>query len=225
MSGPAPSTTFLRELGPDLGWPAGWRAALAGVLPPTPVERLRLLAGAHRRVLVASVGGRARLRRWLDEQRGTAPVQLPRWLLEEWIADRVSFYGDPSLLPVVVAALCLVPKPVRDAVVAETAFLAVGVDSAAWTGSANLADREGVRKARVVALGPSVDVRVVLHEVAHCWHSALPDEHSSLITTRGEAGLWALASREDWHPRMDTHIAKDERLADACAFCWGAEVK
>jgi hypothetical protein len=58
---------------------------------------------------------------------------------------------------------------------------------------------------------------IAMHEIAHSWLSPRP---TALITTQGEASLRAMAAKEGWLPRVDAHIARDERLADACLWAW-----
>jgi hypothetical protein len=166
------------------------------------------------------------LRRWLDRERTAPTTDAPAWLLAQWCCERVSYYGDPALLPVVGRALARLPRPVRGAVLDECTFLSVGHQTRAWTGSSHLLDRDGARRPQLVVLSGALPhvadlERIVLHEAAHCWLSA-PHEHSQLISARGEQGLYALATREGWLPRVEAHVARDERLADALEQIWSA---
>jgi hypothetical protein len=43
---------------------------------------------------------------------------------------------------------------------------------------------------------------------------------TALITSQGEASLRVMAAKEGWLPRVDAHMARDERLADACLWAW-----
>jgi hypothetical protein len=214
----APPRELLEALGQDLALAPDWRARARAATAA--VERRALLRRVARQLLVASRGGRARLRRWLDARGGSAPTPVPPWLLREWLTERVALVGDSAALPLVVEALCLVPEPVRHAVVAETCFTAVGWSSCAWTGSSVLVDREGTRKPRLVMLGPASDVGTVLHELGHSWHSPLREEPVPLGSTRGVEQLLALASRDGWRARADAVLARGERLADGCMFAW-----
>jgi hypothetical protein len=209
---------LLEALGQDLALAPTWRAQAARATAA--VERSDLLQLIARQLLVASRGGRARLRRWLEARGGIAPTPVPPWLLREWLTERVALVGDSAALPLVVEALCLVPEPVRHAVVTETCFTAVGWSSRAWASSSVLVDREGNRKPRLVMLGPASDVGTVLHEVGHGWHSPLCEEPVPLGSTRGVEQLLALAARDGWRARADAMVARGERLADGCMFAW-----
>jgi hypothetical protein len=189
----APPRELLEALGQDLALSPDWRAQARDATAA--VERRALLHRVARQLLVASRGGRARLRRWLDARGGSAPTPVPPWLLQEWLTERVALVGD-------------------------SAATAVGWSTRAWAGSSVLVDREGTRKPRLVMLGPASDVGTVLHELGHTWHSPLREEPVPLGSTRGVEQLLALASREGWRARADAMLARGERLADGCMFAW-----
>jgi hypothetical protein len=229
----APARDLLARLAEDCRWPAvtigrlvvwgeaGWRDAVARATPP---ERGQLVAQLGRQLLVASAGGRARLRRWLDDRPPPAP-SMPTCLLPQWLRERVLFYGDGCMLGAVIEALILVPAPVRAAVLTEVAFLAVGAETRAWTGSAALVRPDGRRPTRLVMLSgadrhaPDL-VRTVLHECGHAWSAPLPREGEALATVHGEGCLLALARRDGWADRADGIIDAGERLAEGLALAW-----
>jgi hypothetical protein len=207
----------------DLEWPTivlgqvvvcgrpSWRRVLARATPPERLTALKALP-----LLQATAYGRRRFATWQGVNRLPA---LAAGRLEASLRERVAFYGDSALLPVVVAALALAPAPVRESALAEVAFVAVGVDSVAWTGAAAFGDRDGRRKLRVVVLGPNADVRIVLHELGHTWNAPVDDGHVA-VTAGGEAAVLELARVEGWSDRVELLSAKSERLADACAQAW-----
>jgi hypothetical protein len=100
----------------------------------------------------------------------------------------------------------------------SSAVQRVHTDSGAWFGSSYFADRVGRRLPHVVVLGAGASVKLVLHECAHAWHAALPDE--ARPPAIGVQGCTALLQLEGWRERFDEHNARGERLANACAFVW-----
>jgi hypothetical protein len=234
-----PEAHALLALAGDCGFPAvsvgravvrgetGWARALHGCPPAIPRERAVLLRGLEKPPLVSTPGGRARLRAWIAAQKTAPSTPLPSWLAATWIREKVSFYGDASMLPGVVAALSRVPAPVRDAALAEVAFLAVGADTCGWMGSSTLLDRDGARRPRIIVLSGHdlADVeRITLHEIAHAWAAALPHEGSMLTTAQAEERVFALARREGWIARAEAHVQRDERLAVALEKIWATRV-
>jgi hypothetical protein len=195
--------------------PVAWGAVLAIA---TPGERRQLLARLQRRLLVATVHGRRRLRAWLSESRPLPPSLRPAEL-RSWLRERVSFYGDTPLLDVVVAALEVAPEPVREAAIAEVAFLGVGVESRAWIISSMFVDYEDRRKSQVVVLGPTVGVRTVLHELGHAWHARQCKPGSAATPA-----ITALAERalrlEPGCAALSALELVEERRAEACALAW-----
>jgi hypothetical protein len=202
---------------------AAWTRAFLGCPPATPRECAVLLRGLETPLLVSTPGGRERLRRWIAEQKTAPSSALPCWLAAKWIREKVSFYGDGSMLPAVVAAR--VPAPVRDAALAEVAFLGVGAETCGWAGSSNLLDRDGERRPRLIVLSGHdlADVeRITLHEVAHAWLAALPHEGSMLATAQAEERVFALARREGWIDHAEAHVQRDERLAVGLEKIWAS---
>lgn len=218
----APSRQRLVALGEDLGLPPAWLELAARATAV--LERRFLLAQLARRLLVATPHGRARLRAWLDQQRAAPTTPPPAWLLPRWIGERVLVYGDHSMVEAVVTALVLVPAPVRAHALAEVAFEGVGADSRGWYGSSTLVDRDGyVRPGSVRLSGadrhmPDL-VRTVVHEVAHAWLLPPP---IACVTVQGEVGLAVVARADGWWATGEAHVARHERLAEACALVWGA---
>jgi hypothetical protein len=200
----------------ELGGVESWHEAWTRPLFQRP-ERALVLRQLGDVLLMATPGGLERLQRWRDEETPLPPMAAAE--RQEWIDWRLSFYGDRSLLPVVLGGLETCPEPVQDTCLREVAWLAVGQESRAWTSSSRFVDRMGREKVRAVLMGPAADERTVRHESAHCWHapaqSVLP-----AICAQGEAGVRQLARAEGWYPRLEEHEARAERLADACAWLW-----
>lgn len=216
---------FLRALGRDLGWLPGRWNVLDGPLPLTPHEGRELLLRERRRLLVASEGGRAHLRVWLDSPRTPSPTSVQE--LRAAIDDRLLFYGDEDVLPVAVEGFARLPAPVRDVLLGEVAVFAVGSRTNAWTAPSRIEDHEGKSRSRVIVISGrdrTFDELLLtfLHECGHCWHVALAGPTDVNITTQGRAGLAkyiaveAPAVAAAWVLRE----GRDERLADAMAHCW-----
>jgi hypothetical protein len=196
----------------------GRDAWLRWIADATRRERVEVLSLLGDHLLAASEPGRARLEEW-RERRHPARA-LAREDLRASIRERVACFGDMTGLPLVVNALERAPACVREHALDSHAFVAVGHDSRAWTSSTCFLNREGRLMTRVVALGPGCDERVVLHEVAHGWHSGGGAELGVAIGAVGDAGLRELASAEGWDERLQAWEAKEERLAEACAHGW-----
>jgi hypothetical protein len=199
------------------GFTFSGREAWRDVAPRlTPGERRKVLAILRHRLLLATASGRARLRRWLDAGQRQIPLSRPE--LRKRVASTV--YGDECFVPLIEAALRCVPAFVLATVLREVAFLTVGLNSRAWTGSSSFVDRLGRRRTRVILLGPGADLRTVLHEIGHVWHASPDQEHVSLISALGNAGLIGLARQEGWMARVTDHRLLHERLAEAHAVVW-----
>jgi hypothetical protein len=216
----APSRELLQALGEDLALSPTWREQAARATAA--VERRFLLAQVRRRLLVCTPAARARLRRWLDLQRLDPTPPTPAALLPRWIRERVLAYGDHIVLEAVVEALGRVPAPVRAAALDEICFLGVGGDSRGWTGSSNLVDRHDESRPRIVVLSGAdrhvADlIPTAVHEIAHAWLLPRP---IFLVTTQGESNLRALAAEDGWLTQADAHVARGERLAEACTWSW-----
>jgi hypothetical protein len=151
---------------------------------------------------------------------------MPKWLLAPWIAERVLYFGDSSMLPAVARGLARLPAAVRQAAMEECAWLGVGAESSGWTGSSNLLDQDGERRERLVVLSGAAEPheieRCAVHEAGHVWVSALPHAHSALISARGERRLYSMARADGWLSRAEGHVARDERLASALEWIWTA---
>ena len=179
-------------------------------------ERRDLLLTLAPTLLRATELGRKKLARFRAE---SPPVPQTR----EEIRESVLFYGDRSLLATVAEALALAPAPVRASVIDQVAFLAVGVDSRAWTSSLRFVTADGRQRHRVIVLGPDAGVRTVLHECGHIWHGAPLEDEAILnvaITAQGEEGFAAFMAERGDRAAMEAHMGLHERLADACAFVW-----
>ena len=222
-----PSHAMLGELGEDLGWPsvtigrltilgvAAWGAALAVA---TPSERRAWLQALAEPLLVATPSSRARMQAWRMRSSWIAP-STPAWIHEHLI-----FYGDAAMLDPVVAAFAYMPEPVRDYVLREVAFRAVGADTYAWIGATSIVDRDGIGRPWTIMLSGAdrhrADlVHAVLHEAAHAWTMPTP---SALITVQGEHGLRAYLAEEGLTEQVDKRVAFEERLARALATVWVA---
>jgi len=217
----APPRSLLLKLGEDLAWPtveiegrtiAGadeWRWAAAMTTPP---ERLLWLEALSEPLLNATPPSHARLEAWRR-----SPVRTPG--TAEWIRENVLCFGDASARDHVVAALLIVPQCVREHVMGEAAFLSVGGDSDAWTGSSRFVDRDGKGRPRIIVLSSRASglVRLVLHEIAHSWSLPTP---TMLISVKGEEGLRTYAKQEGLTEQVNEKVARDERLAHALALLW-----
>ena len=223
----APSHAMLLALGEDLAWPSvkvgsltivgleDWRAAAAAATPP---ERQLCLEGLAEPLLTCTPHARARLEAWR-----LSPIRLPA--TEEWIRENILFYGDATMLdPVLTAFLCM-PEPVREYVLGECAFLGVGRDTYAWTGSSNFVDQNGNHRPRIIVLSGADRhaaglVRAALHEASHVWTTPTP---SALVTCKGEEGFRTYMDQEGLTKRLDSSIAFDERIACALAALWASQ--
>src|SRR5262245_19723697 len=141
----------LLTLAGDCGYPAvavgrtvvhgemGWQHACLGIRPAVPRERLVLLAGLRRPLLVASTPGRARLRAWCARQRTRSTMAKSGDALWRQLADTLAYFGDPTMLDAVVEAFVTLPRPVREALVDEVAWLGVGLSLDGFMTSSELA--------------------------------------------------------------------------------------
>ena len=218
----APSRELLQALGADLQLPPAWRALAARA--HATVERRWLVARIARPLLVAPPAARARLRRWLDQERGTPTPPMPPLRLRRVIRERLLYYGDDRMLGPVVEALMIVPPCVREAALAESTFLGVGANTRGWTGASRLVDRDDETRPRLVVLSGTdrhlADLtHTTLHELGHCW--LLPPPFA-LATSEGYAAVRAVVaeSAPGVVTQADAHAARDERLADACMWAW-----
>lgn len=198
-----------------------WRELLPGMGRP---ERRAALASLHDALLCATPGSRAR---WEASRRQAGMVPLmTRAEHEAFISDRLVCLGDRSLVPIIIEGLRTCPEPVQDAALREAAWLAVGLDSVAWTVSSAFVDKEGRPRLRVVNLGPAADVRVVRHEAAHVWlHDVgAAMEARPAVTAQGEIALLALAERDGWLAPLEAAYWCEERRCDALAQLWSGDV-
>jgi hypothetical protein len=129
------------------------------------------------------------------------------------------FYGDEAILPAVEHALSRLPAPVRDLVIGECYFIAVGGRLRGWT-SAPLAT---ANLCPIVVSGSEFGpiVQTVLHEAAHRWHASPLVSERTQPTAAEYAALLAYATREAWP--LEAHaraVAEEERLVDLLAGAW-----
>lgn len=204
---------------------ASWSYALdSPARPLTPSELQHLLCELEPHLLTSTEGGRRRLARWRADER---LPPMPRDALAEYIQEYLLYFGDPSLQAVMVRALTRAPLYVIDAILRDAVIIGVGLDSNAWTSGSRLVDREGRGRARLVVLGPASTERTCLHEVGHVWTAPFTEEGAQpneAMTATGEHGLRAFAASEGWVDRIDAHVGREERLADALAFVWLARL-
>lgn len=172
--------------------------------------RARLL-GLLPTLMASGPGPRLRMAAW--EQEG---AQEP----DRAVVDaQVLAHGDASLLPLVKQALCIVPGQVRSSALRQVVFILLNETPAFFT---RATFRDGIE--RMVVLGPRTDVGLVLHELGHYWLSTTCAGHAgpprTSVPAAGEQNLRQLAIAEGWEDRLDQHIAREERLADALAMGW-----
>jgi hypothetical protein len=221
-----PAAELLLELGEDLHYPGvtvsgltlrgadAWRTALPRA---TAAERRAWFQQLAEPLLVATHVAAERLAAWCARASWSPPIT------PEWIADHVLLLGDEAMEAEIVAALGLVPPAVADYTAHQVAFRAVGRTSAGWVGPTVVVDRDGRSRPWTCTLSGAGRegaglVRLVCHEVAHAWLLEVP---SAGIGAQGERGLRRyLASTEGSTARLDQHVARDERLADALAQTW-----
>jgi hypothetical protein len=176
----------------------------------TPGERAAILRDLGRReLLVCTLGGRFRLRQWLNARWAGAWAPPPS----------LRFYGDDTLLPAVEHALSHLPEPVADYVISAAYFIGVGSRLAGWT-SPPLATAGLIP---IVVSGSESDrlERLARHECGHVWHMS-PEVVEAHAPTVGErAALFAYARREGWPvAEAEARAADDERLAQLCERAW-----
>jgi hypothetical protein len=71
----------------------------------------------------------------------------------------------------------------------------------------------------VIVVGASATPETVGHESAHFWHSPIHETpHAAAVCSAGERALVAYANEIGWP--FEDQRRRDERLADACAYCW-----
>lgn len=188
-----------------LGDRGAWKYAIPRA---SHAELVEMLLALEARLLGATPAGDERLTKRLEEVGLETDV-------------RPCIHGDIEGVPLVDAALALLPPIVRSMAVREVAFLVVGFSSWGWTSSSTFAGADGVVKRRVVVLGPRTTVRLLLHEAAHCWHSKPPwSRHPGLgmaVSTQGEQALRELPGMAEL---MDSYVRDDDTLAESLALCW-----
>jgi hypothetical protein len=216
------------QLVADLGCPTvmygsfkiSGRAGWADAIPrSTRRERQQLLKRLRRPLMLATPEARARFKSWRKTVRPQPPMAPTE--RRAWIRDRVELHGDESFLPIIVDALITVPDYVVDTVLAEVAWVGVGLNSTAWFSSTCFMTRDGNRLPHVVVLGPRADPRVIRHETGHAWFAQQPSaDRAPAVSVHGVAGLRELATAQGWSHRIDDDSARQERLADAFADVW-----
>jgi len=128
-----------------LGWPPvrvggamfageeGWRQALTGPRPLTPIGRVHALIALRRPLLTLTATGRRRLRTWLDAQRGEPMAVETPAARRARIAEHLAYFGDDELLSLVVSTVASLPRPIADHVVDECMFITAGHSTSGWT--------------------------------------------------------------------------------------------
>ena len=180
-----------------------WQFAIDG---STPGDRVNMIVALGPHLLSASDGGRLR-------------VASQRERASEADVDPL-VVGDLEAVPVVKAALALVPTAVMYALIRDVAFLAGGLSSRAWTSPARFIDAAGRQKYLVINLPYPWDVPLLLHELAHAWCYGPDHELSQAIGAEGEAAFRALAAADGWAPSLEKAVNSAETLADALALSW-----
>ncbi len=181
-----------------------------------------MLLHLHDKLLEATPNGQARLKASREDGDPLPPISRNDPLFKQWVHDQAVVVGDAAPLPTVITALCCLDQRVLQVVLENAVFLCVGTDSAGWTASSRFMDSQGRGRPRLVALGPTADVKTVLHEAAHVWcHSPLKDDPDHMcITVVGESGLMQAISESGHRPQVDDATARAERLCDALAYIW-----
>jgi hypothetical protein len=173
----------------------------------TPAERVQLIVALEPHLLRATEGGQARL----AGQRHHPPD----------VDDEAYVVGDAAALPLVRAALALLPEPPRSILRREVAFLAVGVTSAGWCCSARFVDAAGNVKQTVINVGPAMSIELLLHELGHAWTRPLNCDLSVAVSVQGEEAFRAYMRRE---PETSAQMARSDRdaevVANALALSW-----
>lgn len=216
-----PRTTDVLFAARLCGWPArtiggrvlrgeaDWRAVDARM---TTADRAATLHDLGRReLLVATPGGRHRLRAWLNR----------RWAGSWEPEPALRFYGDEAMLPAVEHALSQLPAPVRNLVASACYIVAVGGRLRGWT-SAPLAT---AGLSPIVVSGAELETlaEVTVHEAAHRWHARPLPAEVTAPTHAEQAALLSHARAEGWPlAAAEARKADDERLAKLCALAWSA---
>lgn len=198
-----------------------WQHLLMGV---TPASRTELVRQLHDPLLVAEPGGAERIQRFRAQPVEAEPTGED--LLED-ITDRLLFFGDKQLLARAAKALAMAPSAVRHAILTDVVVLGVGLDSVAWASHARLVDAEGRGRDRLIVLGPDSTIETILHESVHAWYAdpSPPNGMRSAISTAGEIGLRMHAEEHEWLHRIDDHVDRGERCADALAWIWSTSAQ
>lgn len=194
-----PPTEFGALLLSDEG---AWRYAIRYAAP---TERVALLVRLQRDLMVASEGARIRM--------------ADQGVRSRWDADvEPLIVGDLAAVPIIKAALALVPAPARYSLIRDVVFYCVGISAAAYTCSAKAADAGGRVKSIAIHLGPAVDVAVVLHELSHALHKRI-HEDSQVVSAEGTAAFIEHMAAVD-PDRIARWERSEELLADATALSW-----
>jgi hypothetical protein len=130
-------------------------------------------------------------------------------------------FGDLTVWETILDALASVPPAAYDFALANCVFVGVGVDSRAWTSSANLADREGRHRHRLIVCGPDTTAETVAHEISHATRAALSD--SPAISCAGEIGLREYAKENGLFEQFERAKANEESAAWRDAYAWLSE--
>lgn len=185
--------------------------------------RLALLAG--------TVTGRqfyAGPARWLSRELVRTEAAIGR--LREWciggglerpepdVRRAVRFFGDESMLPIVVEALEMMAPPARAFVLQRCATYGTGWDTRGWTGpQPRPADRI------ILLSGARRDIGSIrltaLHEFAHAWLEPLPPAEAITAAAAADVENYFLARGHGPHYKLPA-VLTSERQADALAADW-----
>ncbi len=158
--------------------------------------------------LLATAHSRERVREWFTARRFEQPAPN--------VADALSYHGDDAMLAPIVAAVQVLPPPVRDYILDTCSILGVGWSTRGWTsGTANL------QRSLIIINGSSRDERAVrailFHEAAH---RVLLADASVCPPAAGLAALTAAAKAEGRLDTLRQHTTEIERQAEALAAVW-----
>jgi hypothetical protein len=211
-----------------LGGECEWRAAAESTPPLTRQERFHALHQLLPRLLEATAGGRIRMAAWRAVEALTpAPPRPLTTAAREELANRILYYGDAGLLPVVVEAFSRLPDAVRAVLLGEVLVFGVGAQNRGWMGPARIMAQPGTEPAtslvQISDCGTFGDtLHVMAHELGHAWCAPPHTEFTRLPRCVDEGRVLAMARSERW-PALAEHerrVDHDELLAEALAWVW-----
>ena len=132
------------------------------------------------------------------------------------VRETIQYFGDPPVLPIVVAALESIAPPARDYVLATTQFISTGWSTYGWT-NASPSTRHQLVVLSCERRDPMAIWEVVLHECAHVWLEAT---RVAAATTVGQINLREESLRAGWHPELSRAITLIESRAKRLASTW-----